>query len=75
MRRFIVNALFKRGASFFEEMVGKAVRHGMTTYGGMLMAAGYADSSQVEAIIGGLVAVAGVALSAVRPKIQAYLLG
>ena len=60
------NILLKRGVSAAEEMIGKAIRHGMTTVGGALMTQGLADASDVTALTGGAVAVGGVLLSVAR---------
>lgn len=74
LRKLIVNVLLKRGASAAEEALGKAVRHGMTTAGGALMAQGLADASDVTALTGGAVALMGIVLSLVRIVVQDKLL-
>lgn len=49
------------------KVVGSITRHLLTVAGGWLLAQGYADAAAVEAITGGAVALAGVAM-AVREK-------
>ena len=70
MKRWLINVLLKRGAGAANEVVGKAIRHGMTTYGGMLMAQGLADSNQVTALVGGAVALGGILISLGRIWVQ-----
>ena len=70
IRTMLFNILLKRGASALEEFVGKGVRHGMTTYGGVLMSEGFASGDQVQALTGGAVAVAGILLSIARTYVQ-----
>jgi len=70
MRKLLFNILLKRGATTLEETIGKAVRHGMTTYGGVLMTQGLADSNDVTALSGGAVALAGMVLSLARTWVQ-----
>lgn len=72
-KKFLINVLFKRGATALEEWIGKLIRHGMTTVGGGMMAAGHADPTDITAITGGLVALAGIAISVVRSHIQEKL--
>jgi hypothetical protein len=70
MKKWLINVLLKRGAGAVNEVVGKAIRHGMTTYGGMLMAQGLADASQVTALTGGALAVGGIIISLGRIWVQ-----
>ncbi len=44
-------------------LVGIALRHGLTVLGGYLLAEGYADAAQIDAITGGALAVSGVVMS------------
>ena len=73
LKNVLFNILLKRGASAFEEWAGKAIRHGMTTYGGVLMSQGFATGDQIQQLTGGAVAVAGVLLSVVRIYVQKKL--
>ena len=73
LKNLLFNVLLKRGASAAEEMLGKSIRHGITTYGGVLMANGLADANDITALTGGAVAVGGVLLSFVRIWIQKKL--
>lgn len=73
LKTFAINVLLKRGATVAEESLGKAIRHGMTTVGGMLMAQGVADASDVSAITGGAVALGGIVLSVARIYLQKRL--
>lgn len=73
LKRVLVNVFLKRGASKTEEFIGKKIRHGMTTLGGILMTAGYLQPEDVnlwEMVIGGAVALGGVVLSDVRLWVQ-----
>ena len=70
VKKLLFNVLLKRGASAAEETIGKAIRHGMTTYGGVLMSQGLADASDVTALSGGAVALGGIVLSLVRIYVQ-----
>ena len=47
-------------------LLGLALRHGITILGGILINKGLVDASQVEAISGGLLAIAGIGLSALN---------
>ena len=73
LKKLVVNILLKRGASAAEEALGKAIRHGMTTYGGVLMSQGLANADQVTALTGGAVAIGGIVLSLVRIWMQQKL--
>lgn len=56
-----------------ETVLGIA-RHILTTLGGVLITKGYVDSGATEAIIGGLIAAAGVVWSAIQKRQQAKAL-
>lgn len=66
IKNFAVRVLFKRGAALAEELLGKAIRHGMTIAGGALMQAGYATADDVSLMLGGAVALGGVLISVLR---------
>lgn len=70
IKKLVFNVLLKRGASALEEALGKFIRHGMTTFGGVLMSQGLADGSDVAALTGGAVAAGGVLLSLARIYVQ-----
>ena len=73
MKKWVINILLKRGAGAANEVVGKAIRHGMTTYGGILMAQGLADASQITALTGGALAIGGILISLGRIWVQARI--
>ena len=73
LKGMLFNVLLKRGASAFEEMIGKSIRHGMTTYGGVLMSQGLADANDITALSGGAVALGGIVISIARIWIQKKL--
>ncbi len=73
LKKLLFNVLLKRGASAVEEVIGKTVRHGMTTMGGALMADGLADANDVTLLTGGAIALVGIAISYIRIKVQGKL--
>ena len=57
-----------------QALLGMALRHGITLLAGLLINKGLVDASGAEAISGGLLAVAGVGLSALnKVKVVAKL--
>lgn len=73
MKALIIDILLRRGAPALAESIGKAIRHGLTTFGGVLIANGWATDDEVGLMIGAITTGVGVALSFVRTWIQARL--
>lgn len=46
-----------------EQLIGSAVRHGLTTIGGYLVASGHLQASDVQLLVGAGVAIVGVGFS------------
>lgn len=72
-RKLILNVLLKRGQTALENALGTAVRHGLTTVGGALMAQGLATSDQVAAIGGAATAIVGIVCSYAGHLVQQKL--
>jgi len=49
-------------------IIGSFARHILTTLGGMAVAKGWLDSSQIEPVAGALLVIAGVAWSLVQKR-------
>ena len=58
--------LFARGIGPIQEIISKAVRHGLTTFGGYLSAQGLATGDDIATLQGAGVVLVGIALSIAR---------
>lgn len=55
-----------------DRVAGILIRHGMTVFGGYLIAEGYADAEAVNEVTGGLIAMFGLGLSWLEKRKRAY---
>jgi hypothetical protein len=72
MKILIINFLLGRGINKLLEILSKSVRHGLTTYGGFLIADGHATADEFSMLQGGAVVAVGAALSIARTFIGKY---
>lgn len=74
MIKAVKRFLFGRGIDKMQEFLSKALRHGMTTGGGVLVTLGYADSSDVTTAVGAAMTLLGFAVSVIRSYIDQRVL-
>jgi hypothetical protein len=70
MQAFLINMLLKRGGPALAEYIGKIVRHGLTTFGGAMIANGVATANDIDLITGGAMALVGIVLSFIRTMVN-----
>lgn len=73
MKRAIINFFLGRGLNKLQEIAAKALRHGLTTAGGALVAQGYATGDDITKLQGVTSVVVGILLSVVRTYAAKYL--
>jgi hypothetical protein len=66
MNKVVAKFLLGRGIGKAQELISKAVRHGLTTYGGFLAGQGYLQSGDIVTLESASVIVIGAALSFAR---------
>lgn len=72
IQAFIIKLLIGRGIGALSELLGKAIRHGATTYGGAMIAHGYASGDDVTQLQGAGLILVGIGLSALRTFLAKY---
>ena len=72
LKNLLVKVFLGRGLSTASELLGKAIRHGATTFGGELIAHGYATQDDVTQLTGAALVLVGIGLSVVRTFLGKY---
>lgn len=73
MKAWLTEFLLGRGLSKAQELVSKAVRHGLTTAGGALVANGYATGDDIATLQGAAVVAVGIGMSIARTFLAKYI--
>jgi hypothetical protein len=73
MKTAALKFLFARGIGPIQEIISKAVRHGLTTFGGYLSAQGLATGDDIATLQGAAVVLVGIALSVARTFVSKFL--
>lgn len=66
MKKLVLKFLLGRGVGVLQEVLSKAVRHGLTVYGGYLAGAGYIESGDLVTLESAAVILIGLGLSVAR---------
>ncbi len=66
MKTMALRFLLGRGIGPLQEIISKAVRHGLTTFGGFLTANGLATGDDMATLQGAGVVLVGIVLSVMR---------